>query len=142
MRKFFLVFITSFLFLFLMAGMASAAKNDFGLGVYDSHGLCLSAKFGLSPEISAQGLFSSDYVGLRGLYDLAKAPNYNFFGFGEFGFIFNDKVAVGLGVGAEFFVFKALNVKELASLGFALDIGLDILPSTGFAIGGGFHYYF
>lgn len=140
MRKSFLVLTLSLLLLLLMVGAASA--TDFGLGVYDSHGLCLSGKFSLSPELTAQGLLSGDFLGLRGIYKLANDANYNIFGYGEFGFVDNDKVAVGTGVGIEYFVFKALNVKELARLGFSLDFGLNILPSTGFAFGGGFHYYF
>src|SRR5690606_3598786 len=110
-------------------------------GVYDSHGLCLSGKFDLSREIAAQALLSSDFFGLRGLYKLANDTNYNFFGYGEFGYV-DEKLGVGIGAGVVFFVFKALNVKELSRLGFSLDFGLDILPSTGFAFGGGLHYYF
>lgn len=139
MRKTFLVLILSLLLLFLMVGSAAAA--DFALGVYDSRNLCLSGKYSLSPDLDAQLLLSSDFVGLRGVYKLAKEANFNFFGFGEFGFD-DNKLAVGTGVGVEFFIFKALNVKELSRLGFSLDFGLDVLPDTGFAIGGGFHYYF
>ncbi|NLC53213.1 MAG: hypothetical protein GX770_04535 [Firmicutes bacterium] len=139
MRKSFLVLTLSLLLLLLMVGCASA--NDFGLGIYDSNNLCLSLKYDLSRDLAVQGLISGGYVGLRGVYKLAKDTNYNFFGYGEFGFA-NDKVAVGTGLGIEFFVFKAFNVKELSRLGFALDLGLDVLPSTGFDIGGGLHYYF
>ena len=140
MRKSFFVFTLSLLLLIMMAGSATAA--DFGLGLYDSHGLCLSGKYNLSRELAAQALLSSDSLGLRGVYKLANDDNYNIFGYGEFGFVDNENLAVGAGVGLEFFVFKALNVKELSRLGFSLDFGLNILPSTGFAFGGGLHYYF
>ena len=139
MRKSFFVFTLSLLLLIMMAGSATAA--DFGLGLYDSHGLCLSGKYNLSRELAAQALLSSDSLGLRGVYKLANDANYNIFGYGEFGFVDNENLAVGAGVGLEFFVFKALNVKELSRLGFP-SFGLNILPSTGFAFGGGLHYYF
>ncbi|HHW13025.1 MAG TPA: hypothetical protein GXX33_08510 [Firmicutes bacterium] len=140
MGKTLLVLTLSLLFLLLTVGGASAA--DFGLGIYDSHDLCFSGKFNLSPDLSVQGLLSGDSLGLRGVYKLAKDANYNFFGFGEFGFVDNEDVAVSAGVGIEFFVFKALKVKELSRLGFSLDFGMNILPDTGFDFGGGFHYYF
>ena len=129
----------SLLFLLLTTGVAAAA--DFGLGIYASRDLCFSGKYNLSPDVSIQGLISGNSLGIRGLYKLAKDANYNFFGYGEFGFV-NKEVAASAGFGIEFFVFKALKVRELSRLGFSLDFGMNILPDTGFDFGGGFHYYF
>lgn len=142
MKKTFFSCLLAVLLLFLMVGIASAASNDFGLGLYDSHGLCLSGKYDLSRELTIQGLASGDYFGLRGIYDLAQKSDFNIFGYGQVGFLSKGDLAVDAGVGFEYFVFKALDIKELARLGFSLDFGLKILPSTDFGFGGGFHYYF